>query len=390
MSSFASRKSSSSSRIKAFLDYIAEQKRGFQFAPPERTSETSLAVVVPILRKTSLKRQYLLITESPETKVIDTGGISKMIAKNPTKENIFIRAGSIFRGETQERTLVRSVVVFAGKQAELEVRCVHASRPIRGGAETKTCGVTPYTVDQGNYGDGWKPKDQHTYWSNVATYSTKNLAPEISNHLHDGGTTECGINPDLLDMPIGHDQTTWQTTARPPSNVNVFSDMGGILRSYGQGPTPTSSAFSRGPKMDDLASTIDSVSSNLDSILKAVKCHDQQVGLALITPMGLQTVEVFDVEESWKAFHADAVKRVGSELAMQDEDVFEYKKERAHSTVAAALGESFMENVLYEHKPDNGEPPYRLIGLSSERFLGEVCELENRVIHLVLNRKPGK
>lgn len=351
--------------IPSFLQHVAQQKHGYRFADPERIGENSLAVVVPILRKTSVKRQYVLLPESAETKVIDTGNISRFQIQNPTKENVFIRAGTIFKGPTQERALVRSAVVFPGQTAEVEVRCVHASRGISRGSQTSYGGTTPLQFDQAVYGKGFTGSGQNAYWQSAESYSlfcsglgdVASSAPRMPSNV----LRTSSVRPFGARQPI----TTECSVPEPCERTS-----GGI-----------------GTKTDDLHTTIQNMASNLDDILKKVKCQKDQVGLAFLSDKGCQTVELFDVAASWAALHEDAVKRIGPDLARKDtEGVFDYKKEMACSTVAAVLADDYKINLIHEHRPSNGEPAVKISGLTSDRFIGEVVELDKRVIHLVLNR----
>lgn len=139
-------------------------------------------------------------------------------------------------------------------------------------------------------------------------------------------------------------------------------------------------------RADDLASTIDSVATNLDDILSKVKLHPNQTGMALLNEKGCQSIELFDVPLSWKALHDDAVKRVGHDLSRKDEKgCFEFKAQYAVNTVMAILAQPYKPNKIYVHKA-NGEPHFAVWGLTGENFVGELVELDDRVIHLNLFR----
>jgi hypothetical protein len=58
-----------------FFESLREGKNGFSFDEPVRIDEKSLVVVVPILRKTSHKRTYVLLSEVSDVKIEDTGQI---------------------------------------------------------------------------------------------------------------------------------------------------------------------------------------------------------------------------------------------------------------------------------------------------------------------------
>lgn len=77
---------------------------------------------------------------------------------------------------------------------------------------------------------------------------------------------------------------------------------------------------------------------------------------------------------------------MGTEL-LRGEDktsVFEYKPEHAVAAVTKVLALDYKTNLIYEHKPSNGEPSVKIHGLTSSRYVGEVVELDDRVMHMVI------
>lgn len=352
--------------VRPFLARVAEQKQGFSFGEPERIKEDGLAAVVPILRKTSVKRQYVTFPEATKVLVNDTGRISEFLVKNGEEASVFLRAGTIFKGATQERCLVRSAIVFPGKEQSIEVRCVHQSKGIRPGTQTTYGGISPLEVDQGNYQPGYRPKDQSSYWQNVNAYSRAvGGSPPAARQLDEA-------------MPVA----CWDGLSSSSSSSYSSSGEVEVRTAGGLGQ-----AF-RATKHDDLRTTVHEFSANIDDVLRRVERKPNQVGLGIITDKGCQTVELFDLPDSWAALHTDAVRRVGQDLSRKGEDVFQYKPEFALKTISAVLADEYEENLILELKA-NGDPAVRIIGLTSERFIGEVVELEHRVIHVVLNRRVG-
>jgi len=142
--------------------------------------------------------------------------------------------------------------------------------------------------------------------------------------------------------------------------------------------------FERGT--DDLKQNFDEFARNFDQLLSKARLHDNQAGLALITEKGCKTIEVFDLPASWEAIHKDSVKRMGTELLRESDNtsVFEYKPENAINAVRKVLGLDYKTNLIYEHKPSNGEPHVAIFGLTASRYVGEVVELDGRVMHLTL------
>jgi hypothetical protein len=110
------------------LSAIINERLGFAFAAPDRPSDQSLSCIVPILRKTSQKRQYVTYPETDKVLTTDSGSINRVNMKNTSAENVFVRSGTIFEGKgTQSRALMRSAILFPGAEVALDVRCVHAS-----------------------------------------------------------------------------------------------------------------------------------------------------------------------------------------------------------------------------------------------------------------------
>jgi hypothetical protein len=159
--------------------------------------------------------------------------------------------------------------------------------------------------------------------------------------------------------------------------------------STAQGSAPTPGAFDVAiPRVDDLASHCENFSKTFDDVTAKIRWVENQAGFALLTNNGVETIETFDSPFSWKAIHEDAVKRLGSRVLGKDEEgVFDYKPERAKALIRKVLAGKFTENLIYEHRPSNGELHVLILGLSGDRYVGEVVELDGRVIHVMLIRQ---
>lgn len=355
-------KSISSSTI---LQAISEESMGFRFGKPERPNEASLACILPILRETSQVRQYITLPETEQVLVFDSGTINKINLKNGSKSNIFVRSGTIFEGKgTQSRALMRSAVLFPGTEVALDVRCVHQSHGIRTGAEFKYGGITPLSVDSAVYQAGYRPQDQRVTWNAVRhTSAVMQAMTTPSSHS-------------VISKLIAADAEKIGTlySAQPPS-VPAMPPMP---------PTPSVGHVAFGPAQDNLKQNFDDFARSFDQILSKARFYENQVGLALITETGCKTIELFDLAASWEAIHKDAVKRMGTELlgGADHTSVFEYKPENAVNAVRKVLGLDYQTNLIYEHKPSNGEPHVAIFGLTASRYVGEIVEVDGRVIHL--------
>jgi hypothetical protein len=355
------------------LQLISEESMGFRFGKPERPNELSLACILPILRETSQERQYITLPETENVIVSDSGTINKVNLKNTSKKNVFVRSGTIFEGKgTQSRALTRSAVLFPGSEVALDVRCVHQTHGIRTGAEFKYGGITPLAVDSSLYAAGYRPQDQQTMWNAVrkTTASMRAMTgtpepapsrpsfPRVTTRMvaPSGRVSQAAASPNVVP-------------AVPPLEAPATASYGGF-----EGGT------------DDLKQNFDEFARNFDQLLSKAVLHENQAGLALITDKGCKTIEVFDLPASWEAIHKDSVKRMGTELLRESDNtsVFEYKPENAINAVRKVLGLDYKSNLIYEHKPSNGEPHVAIFGLTASRYVGEVVELDGRVMHLTL------
>jgi hypothetical protein len=386
-------KSSPSTSVLSILTNLSEEKLGFSFGKPQRLSETALSVVLPIIRETSVKRQYVTYPETDKVSITDTGSISKMKVSSVSTDNVFIRSGTIFKGSTQERAIVRSVIVFPGKTMDIEVRCVHQSRGISPGAKVGYGGITPVAFDSAVYGAGFTASDQHTYWNTVRT---------VTNSIYDRSagpqrrpmrlTRSAGMRSLRPSASASSGRRALFSSLQKSTGNMSFSDTGATSNFCGfvgeaDGSLEAVQDFESTSGLDDLHTSMSDFAKNFDDILSKITPVENQAGIALINHNGCQTIETFDVPLSWLALHTDAVKRVGSHPVNQDDSVFEYKPENAVKAVQKVLAQEYTPNLIYEHKPSNGEPYVSVHGLTSKEFVGEVVELDNRVIHLLLTKR---
>jgi hypothetical protein len=373
---------------------LYNEELGFRLADPLRVSEKSLTVVVPIIRQTAAHRQYITLPEAGnEVDIHDTGRIDRFAVKNSTKENVFIRFGTIFKGNTQERALLRSAIVFAGFQAEVEVRCIHASRGIRQGAKTVHSGFTPLDFDQVVYGNGFRTSSQADYWNTVRAVSSS-MAGNETRTPHEPSFRVSLRNSEvcsaqaagLRDSGVGRSRVASMPEFREDSamEASIPEDIGSV---FGQVIGESSLHSEPFTYSDDLAANMEVFARNFDDVIRAVEMKENQAGFALITPAGVETIETFDHSASWKAIHSDAVKRVGQKLVNQEDlSAFEFKPEKAKRAIRSVLSRNWKEKVIWEHKPNNGDPHVLITGLSADGYTGEVVEVDHRVIHLALIR----
>lgn len=375
----------------SILQAVAEEKLGFKFGKPDRPNESSLACILPILRETTHKRQYVTMPETEHVIVTDSGTINKVNLKNSGKENVFLRSGTIFEGKgTQSRIITRSAVLFPGSEVALDARCVHASHGIRSGSEFKYGGTVPVDVETANYTAGFTPVDQSRTWANVqrATTTMNTMAGRMGQQQQQPTRAMRSRTSPMASSRM-------QNWMRSPGfslnkSADDSSERSGIINArldslsdINEQQFTNISAFAGS---DNLKANFDAFAQDFSSILSKARLHDNQAGLALITVSGCKTIELFDVPLSWEALHKDAVKRMGTELLRGEDksNVFEYKPENAVNAVKKVLGLEYKSNLIYQHKPSNGEPHVSIFGLTASRYVGEVVEVNGMVIHLVI------
>ncbi|HKD61925.1 MAG TPA: DUF6569 family protein [Terracidiphilus sp.] len=389
------------------LDTVAEQAMGFHFGKPKRIDEKALAVILPILRDGEIGRDYITYPEVTDNVIVtDSGIISKVNLENKTDQKVFIRSGTVFEGKgTQSRVITRSAILFAGQKVSLDARCVHASHGIHPGSEFGYHGTISLDIERAVYDAGFKPRDQHVYWNRVG-------ASNSAKRAHSSDAVEASSRVEELDAILAsrlvgeelegeaeqRSEHLHAVNAPPPRPGRITASpaqTGSGRRSQSRhtiwgdifGGTFGRPAAGAMPAADSFVANDTVFTQNLDEILSKVKLHDNQVGISLITDRGVETIELFEVRQSWSALHKASVKRMGTELIKEEkEDVFEYKPERAIEQVTRVLAMDYDANTIYEHKAEGGDRVV-ITGLTNASHIGEVVELGGKVIHLSLLKR---
>ena len=386
------------------METLAGQAMGFHFGKPKRIDDKALAVVLPILRDGEIGRDYLTYSETDGVIATDSGIINKVNLKNNTDKKVFVRSGTVFAGKgTQSRTITRSAILFPGKEVGLDARCVHASHGIHTGSTFGNHGTISLDIERSVYSAGFAPKDQSTYWSAVNLSNaaksmcfmgvdTSSLADEtivsFASSVADAGEPVMDF---IMDRPQGSAHIPRMgPSLRGGMHSGVRASAGPARRAGSPPFAPTRGRTeSAAPPRDSYVANDAVFTANLDDILSKVKLHDGQVGISLITDRGVETIELFEVHQSWAALHKDSVKRMGTELIKEEkEDVFEYKPEKAIEQVTRILAMNYDANVIYEHKAD-GADRVVITGLTSASHIGEAVELGGKLIHLSLLKRAA-
>ena len=89
--------------IRQFIRNVVEEKGGFSLDRPHRLGEKSFSVLVPVIRKTEEKRDYITFAEAKKVEVKDTGRVETVNVRNNEDAPLYISRGEIFKGDTQEK-----------------------------------------------------------------------------------------------------------------------------------------------------------------------------------------------------------------------------------------------------------------------------------------------
>ncbi len=327
--------------VKEFIKSLLNEENDFKFGKPWRYSKSSLTAILPIIRKTKEQRDYITLSEAKKFKIEDSGNIDTVLVENKEKKPIFVRAGEIFKGKTQERAAVISRVVMPGKTERIRVVCVHASRGISSGAKMKSAGYTPDSFTSAFVSNVSDSNLQRNTWRDVKSHSMRVSSTDI------GSST--------LPTSFG---------------LTAYSDLGAGGGGGGSA------------NIDDLQKNVKEYAKTVEDILRSVPKVDWQVGAALLSVDGCKALEVFDLADSWTAIREEVVRKEGEDISKEDKDsVFDYKPEKAKKAAQVPLKSKFSESDLY--KDENTQT----VKIDTEKYVGEVTVLKGKVIHLNVFKK---
>lgn len=343
------------SKVTEFIDAVKEEKEGFSFEKPWRLEKSSLGVILPILRKSKKKRDYISFAEAQQIKVEDTGQIDHVYVKNMEDKPVYISRGEIFRGKTQERAAIHGYMVMPNQGLRVAVRCVHQSKGIQAGADMKYGGRAPYAVDLSSQNKAWESVQNYTSSYLMVTGSelqAKSLRPQSLGSLRArscfaADMSEGSFTADMSEGSVGIG------SAGPISSLEI-------------------------PAADDLVSTIGDLSSSIKEIMKKIPFIKNQVGAMFFKENSLIGMDVYDLPDSWDVVKKDVVEKEGSSFIEQNgDDMFEFKPEKAKKLAKKRLSTKFEEKEVYNKE-------YTVIELRSDEALGEAVIFKDKVIHLTL------
>lgn len=388
-------------RVEELIANIREEKNGYELGKPWRHSDQALTCVVPVLKTSEDKeREYITITEAQNIEVTDSGNINEAKVKNNEDKPVFVRLGEILAGETQERAVTSSRIIFPGQEVVIPIACIHASKPIQGGATLTFSGVAPgkeYSYIYNTHYHGHA--NQHDSWNLDTSYTNyadsvlrkHGFAPETPAPSYNlTWSNNTGGFSNSIGWYDSTDDSQWRSTgggggtqssSTPPGGEWFQHDPSFTIR-YGEQPSGFCPSIEEAPAFDDLTAKHKEVNEALQDIIKKVPLFDNQIGLALIDPDGFKCLDCYDVKLSYKAVKEALVGKETAAISDKDEEnVFEYKPEVAKKKINDVLDNKFEENIVHEDKNA------KTITLDLEGYMGEAVLLNSKIIHLVITRK---
>lgn len=347
--------------LKGFLTDVVESKYGYELGEPWKFSDKTLLVVVPIKRKNAPSRQYATMYEVlKDMGMKDTGHIDQVELQNKTGKAVFVRAGTIFKGETQNRAAQHSGVYQPGKEDVL-VRCVQQTHGIRSGAEMKFGDIAPMSITASLMGG-----DQSNVWDRVTTYTSGN-APTASSNF-------CGF---ATTVP----HTSWRASRTSRLSDSGYSRLVGSVMP----PEPTEPT-SYGLQDDDLLGHLTRLRESkgkaaLDEMMQHVPLFEYQAGAIIFNPVGVMAVECFDSPKSWEAIKQDIIEKYGDQVSNeQAEHLFELKKDM----ILPMLKKFIASLDKFEEKTVRKDDLSETRAVWGEDVIGEYTLVKGRTIHVLL------
>ena len=311
---------------------LLQQESEFRLGDPWRLTDRSVTVVVPIIRvEDSGRRGYVLIEEvKDKVRISDTGDINRVKVKG-IDEAFLMRSGVVIQGiKTQSRSVESSRVILPGSEVEVKVRCVHASHPIKMGAEMKfsDVGVAPLEVQSVLLSSSAGSVGQYAVWESV-----RSCRDRASSVIHQGVPTSSVAEDDLINSM---------------REVREFRE--------------------------DLE----------DAISKMPIDVKGQVGMVVLDTSGVKGLEMFDHPMSWKAASETVARNYSEVLVSEGESsLFELNRDAVGTSVKRFLDQ--IKNVKEKVVDDSGRA--RTIVFENENLVGERTFLDDKEIHLVITKK---
>ncbi len=340
--------------LKTYLTDIADGKFGYKLGDPWKFDENVLGVVVPVLRTNAPDRQYITMYEVlDQLGMKDTGHIDQVELQNKTGMAIFVRAGTIFTGKTQNRAVQHSGV-YTKVNNKVSVRCVHASHMIESDAEMKFGDIAPPSVTSDLMGG-----DQGKVWGSVRRYT--------STH-----SSESDFESEQL-MCLHEDDALV---------TRGFRKIGASSPSYGSSFSANRLA-SRQTGTDNLLDHLKNIKNQsiIDDMMQQVPLFPDQVGAIIFNPVGVIAFETFDHPRSWESIKKEIIEKYGDKIKdTQAEHLFELKKDAIIPALRKFI-ESLSEFTERTIMKDNYSETREVRG---KGVIGEYTLVKGQPIHVLL------
>lgn len=297
--------------------------------------------IYPLLYQGSHAREYKLIEEVQDlVELIDSGRIDTIYIKNKSRYPVFVRAGNIITGATQNRGIKRSVLVFpqttkkSYKNIEYtkaaEVFCVHQSSPITsGGTFTVNC-LMPHKYEALAYSS----TNQSGMWGAISTDTT------VGDFVSSG--------------PIYG--TTWK-------NDDLFTKTKAII--------------------DKSKDVVTDIIDNNPWILDAV-------GIAIVDSAGVLSIELYDSQESWAIMCKKILNKYAPDFSMRSGGYTtgNYWKNK-EIDIKSLLNSAFKVLAKYSDSLKVDGKRYLAVtyqGNVQDKYEAEITKLNKKVIHFATVR----
>lgn len=259
------------------LKQILKHKLG----KPWKLNKNSVVAVVPILHEEPIpQREYILVQETKDVEITDTGAIDKAKVRNKTNKHVFLRKGTLLKGATQERGVVIGRIIAPQKTETIKVQCVHASKGIHSGA---------------------------------VFFASEHIAPR----------------PVMKSFLSQRSQSvTWSAANKSNKMLMSMAD------------TPHVASH----RVDDLVGTLERTTKFKDEIEEALKQIPaditNQIGIVIVDIRGVVGIELFNHPDSWRAFSKSITRNYADLITKESEkSLFTINMEKVDSAVTEFLTE---------------------------------------------------
>lgn len=309
-----------------------------ELGEPWKLFDKAMGIAIPILIKEESDRNYATFEEvKDKVDLIDTGNISKAKIKNNHNEHVFFRKGTMLKGGTQSRALVASIVVAPNAICMPEIKCVYASKGIRGGAKYAYAGYTPRTVTASLH------TGQGAVWGAAINYSLDTKALYMNA---------------ARGAAAGYDETLISSS----DSARLIEELSTI----------------RDDDLVGISEKVEEFKEEIEKYLKNIPVdHIRQVGLMILNLEGVVGFELFDHPDSWNAISKCVSKDYSDILGKEMPDLFEMKMDKVKEYAILFL-QKFIQAKGREVFNENNSQTYLIEG---DRIVGEYTLLNDDLIH---------